>query len=67
MRIVLVGTFKPTGGRERALLLKGTLMIWFIISIVLLLFSAVITGVALSNADQLVVVPDGADTLVQTK
>lgn len=85
-------------------------MIWFVISIILLLFSAAVTGVALSNnvkgagiglipglvgllllipaclysvdvgnvlkqhyidalsnADQLVVVPDGADTLVQTK
>ena len=42
-------------------------MICFVISIILLLFSAAVTGVALSNADQLVVVPDGADTLVQTK
>lgn len=28
---------------------KGTLMIWFVISIILLLFSAAVTGVALSN------------------
>lgn len=40
---------KPTGTGKGPYPLKGTLMIWFVISIVLLLFSAAVTGIALSN------------------
>jgi len=48
-RIVCVAASSLRGTGKGPYLPKGTLMIWFVISIILLLFSAAVTGVALSN------------------
>lgn len=48
-RIVCVAASSLRGTGKGPYPLKGTLMIWFVISIVLLLFSAAVTGIALSN------------------